>query len=138
MTSTITKKNEKRLKKAEKEYLEALKAYERDEELRLAMIHQPKVNLHNIMYHSAYMQGARMAIVRFGEMYMPKSKSEEAVYSRAVFKLITSDIRYTALFLAGCHDICYRNHKRDNRGELESVEAFFAEPKVVYSEVNVE
>lgn len=138
MTSTITKKNEKRLKKAEKEYLEALKTYERDEELRLAMIHQPKVNLHNIMYHSVYMQGARMAIVRFGEMYMPKSKSEEAVYSRAVFKLITSDIRYTALFLAGCHDICYRNHKRDNRGKLESVEAFFAEPKVVYSEVNVE
>lgn len=138
MTSTITKKNEKRLKKAEKEYLEALKAYERDEELRLAMIHQPKVNLHNIMYQSAYMQGARMAVVRFGEMYMPKSKSEEAVYSRAVFKLITSDIRYTALFLAGCHDICYRNHKRDKRGKLESVEAFFAEPKVVYSEVNVE
>ena len=138
MTNTITKKNEKRLKKAEKEYLEALKAYERDEELRLAMIHQPKVNLHNIMYHSAYMQGARMAVERFGEMYMPKSKSEEAVYSRAVFKLITSDIRYTALFLDGCHDICYRNHKRDNRGKLESVEAFFAEPKVVYSEVNVE
>ena len=138
MTSTITKKNEKRLKKAEKEYLEALKAYERDEELRLAMIHQPKVNLQNIMYYSAYMQGARMAVVRFGEMYMPKSKSEEAVYSRAVFKLITSNIRYTALFLAGCHDICYRNHKRDNRGKLESVEAFFAEPKVVYSEVNVE
>ena len=137
MTSTITKKNENRLERAKREYLEALKVYERDEEMRLAMIHQPKVNLQNIMHYSAYMQGARMAIVRFGEMYMPKSKSEEAVYSRAVFKLITSDIRYTALFLSGCHDICYRNHKRDKRGKLESVEAYFAEPKVVYKEVEV-
>ena len=137
MTSTITKKNEKRLERAKREYLDALKVYERDEEMRLAMIHQPKVNLQNIMYYSAYMQGARMAILRFGEMYMPKSKSEEAVYSRAVFKLITSDIRYTALFLSGCHDICYRNHKRDKRGKLESVEAYFAEPKVVYKEVEV-
>lgn len=137
MTSTITKKNEKRLERAKKEYLEALKAYEQDEEMRLAMIHQPKVNLHNIMYYSAYMQGARMAIVRFGEMYMPKSKSEEAVYSRAVFKLITSDIRYTALFLSGDHNIGYRNHKRDKRGKLESVEAYFAEQKVVYKEVEI-
>ena len=137
MTSTITKKNEKRLERAKREYLEALKVYERDEEMRLAMIHQPKVNLQNIMYYSAYMQGARMAIVRFGEMYMPESKSEEAVYSRAVFKLITSDIRYTALFLSGDHDIRYRNYKRDKRGKLESVEAYFAEPKVVYKEVEV-
>lgn len=137
MESPITKRNKRNLEYYKNRYLEALKTVESDEEMRLAMIHQPKFNLHNIMHYSAYMHGARDAMIRFYELYKPKSKSEDKIYTDAVFKLITSDIRYTGLFLQGGHDIRYRNHKRNSRGRLESVEAYFADKVSIYREVEV-
>lgn len=118
---------EKKLEKAKKYYLDALKDFEQDEERRLAMLYQPKVSLNNIIHYSAYMQGARIAMIRLHELYKPSSKSEDKIYTDAVFKLITSDIRYTALFLEGATDIFYRNHVRDKKGRLVSVEAYFGE-----------
>jgi hypothetical protein len=120
-------KSEKRLEKAKKYYIEALKDFEQDEERRLAMLYQPKVSLNNIIHYSAYMQGARMAMLRFYELYKPKRHGDDNIYTEAVFKLITSDIRYTALFLEGTTDIFYRNHVRDKKGKLVSVEAYFGE-----------
>jgi hypothetical protein len=123
-------KSEKRLEKAKKYYLEALKDFEQDEERRLAMLYQPKVSLNNIIHYSAYMQGARTAVMRYGEWIKQGKrgrKGEERIYLDAEYKLITSDLRHTALWLEGATSIYYRNHVRDKKGKLVSVEAYFGE-----------
>ena len=56
-------KAERKLERCKNLYLEALKAFESEEELRLAALHQPKVSLLNIQHWSAYMQGARKAFL---------------------------------------------------------------------------
>lgn len=123
---------ERNLEIRKKLYLEALKHFESEEELRLAALHEPKVNLLNIQHWSAYMQGARRAflyVMEHGDNY------DNKVYRDAVFRLITSDLRYMGMFLTESHDICYRNHKRDKKGKLISCEAYFAEKVVIYKEV---
>lgn len=125
-------KAEKQLEYYKGRYLEALKHFESEEELRLAALHEPKVNLLNIQHWSAYMQGARRAflyVMEHGDDY------DNKVYRDAVFRLITSDLRYMGMFLTESNDICYRNHKRDKKGKLISVEAYFAEKVIIYKEV---
>ena len=106
-------KAERNLEYYKEKYLEALKHFESEEELRLAALHEPKVNLLNIQHWSAYMQGARRAflyVMEHGDDY------DNKVYRDAVFRLITSDLRYMGMFLTESHDICYRNHKRKKKG----------------------
>lgn len=125
-------KAERDLEYYKEKYLEALKHFESEEELRLAALHEPKVNLLNIQHWSAYMQGARrvfLYVMEHGDDY------DNKVYRDAVFRLITSDLRYMGMFLTESHDICYRNHKRDKKGKLISCEAYFAEKVVIYKEV---
>ena len=125
-------KAERNLEYYKEKYFEALKHFEGEEELRLAALHEPKVNLLNIQHWSAYMQGARRAflyVMEHGDDY------DNKVYRDAVFRLITSDLRYMGMFLTESHDICYRNHKRDKKGKLISCEAYFAEKVVIYKEV---
>ena len=125
-------KAERNLEYYKEKYLEALKHFESEEELRLAALHEPKVNLLNIQHWSAYMQGARRAflyVMEHGDDY------DNKVYRDAVFRLITSDLRYMGMFLTESHDICYRNHKRDKKGKLISCEAYFAEKVVIYKKV---
>ena len=125
-------KAERNLEYYKEKYLEALKHFESEEELRLAALHEPKVNLLNIQHWSAYMQGARRAflyVMEHGDDY------DNKVYRDAVFRLITSDLRYMGMFLTESHDICYRNHKRDKKGKLISCDAYFAEKVVIYKEV---
>lgn len=125
-------KAERKLERCKNLYLEALKAFESEEELRLAALHQPKVNLLNIQHWSVYMQGARKAFLYIMEH---EGDYDNKVYRDAVFRLITSDLRYMGMFLTESHDICYRNHKRDKKGKLISCEAYFAEKVVIYKEV---
>lgn len=127
-------KAERQLEYYKKKYLECAKTFANEEELRLAVTHEPKVSLNNILHWSAYLQGARTAFLMMHENYKAK-KGDDAVYTDAVFRLITSDLRYTGMFLTGSHEICYRNHKRDSRGKLVGVEAYFAEKVSVYVEV---
>lgn len=129
---------ERKLEKAKKYYLEALKAFESDEEKRLALLYEPKVNLRSIMQFSAYMQGARMAVLRYGEWIKHGQrgrKGEERIYLDAEYKLITSDLRHTALWLEGTTSIYYRNHVRDKKGKLVSVEAYFGERVIRVREI---
>lgn len=129
---------ERKLEKAKKYYLDALKNFEQDEERRLAMLYQPKVNLRSIMQFSAYMQGARMAVLRYGEWIKQGKrgrKGEERIYLDAEYKLITSDLRHTALWLEGATSIYYRNHVRDKKGKLVSVEAYFGERVTIVKEI---
>ena len=125
-------KAERRLEQCKRHYLEALKSFESEEELRLAALHEPKVNLHNIMHWSAYMQGARRAFLYVLEH---EGEYDNKVYRDAVFRLITSDLRYMGMFLTQSNTICFRNHKRDKKGKLISCEAYFAEEVVIYREI---
>lgn len=129
MKTTKAKKNLERYKKL---YLEALEHFESCEEERLAALHEPKVNLQNIIQWSAYMQGARKA---FLWMLENENQYDNKVYKQAVLKLITSELRYTGMFLTEQNEICFRNHKCDKKGKLVSVEAYFAERVTIYREV---
>lgn len=125
-------KAERNLERRKRDYLEALKQFESEEEQRLAALHEPKVSLNNIIQWSAYMQGARKAF-----LYMMEHESDydNKIYRDAVFKLITSELRYMGMFLTQSNEICFRNHKRDKKGKLVSVEAYFAEKVIIYKEV---
>lgn len=125
-------KAKKRLETYKRLYLEALKSFESEEELRLAALHQPKVSLLNIHHWSAYLQGARKALLYILEH---GDEFDNKVYLNAVLKLATSDLRYTGMFITQSHPICFRNHQRDKKGKLISVEAYFAEPITIYQEV---
>lgn len=129
---------ERKLEKAKKYYLEALKAFESDEEKRLALLYEPKVNLRSIMQFSAYMQGARTAVMRYGEWIKQGKrgrKGEERIYLDAEYKLITSDLGHTALWLEGATSIYYRNHVMDKKGKLVSVEAYFGKRVTIVKEI---
>ena len=125
-------KAERKLEYYKQRYLDALKDFVTEEELRLASLEEPKVNLHNIRYYSAYYNGARKAFSVLGDSRL---EYREKAYKDAVIKLITSDIRYAEIFLTGAHDLCFRNHKRDKKGKLISCEAYFAEKVTIYKEV---
>lgn len=125
-------KAERKLEYYKERYLDALKAFESEEELRLAALHEPKVNLLNIQHWSAYMQGARRAFLYLMEH---ENDYDNKIYRDAVFRLITSDLRYMGMFLTESHTICFRNHKRDKKGKLVSCEAYFAEKITIYKEV---
>lgn len=125
-------KAERTLEYYKERYLDALKAFESEEELRLAALHEPKVNLLNIQHWSAYMQGARRAFLYLMEH---ENDYDNNIYRDAVFRLITSDLRYMGMFLTESHTICFRNHKRDKKGKLISCEAYFAEKVTIYKEV---
>ena len=131
-------KAEKKLEQAKKYYLEALKAFESDEERRLAMLYQPKVSLNNVIQYSAYIQGARMAMLRYREWIETGKrgrKGEERIYLDAEYRLIISDLRHTALWLEGITAIYFRNHVRDKKGKLVSVEAYFGERVTTVREI---
>ena len=125
-------KAKKHLEYCKKEYLKALEHFESCEEERLAALHEPKVNLQNIIQWSAYMQGARQALLW---MLEHEDEFDNKVYKQAALKLITSELRYVGMFLTQQNQICFRNHKRDKKGKLVSVEAYFAEAVTVYREI---
>lgn len=137
MSKASHKRALKRYERAKKEYFEALKAFETEEEIRLALEYLPKFSLQNIAYYSAYYQGARLALHHMHEYYKPKERGEAAIYTHAIFELILSDIRYVEIFLSGEFEIRFRNHKTNNKGKLESVEAYFAEQVTISREVEI-
>jgi hypothetical protein len=94
-----------------------------------------KVNLRNIHYYSAYLQGARNAILKIQQDYFgsPKTK-EDMVYANAVIKKITESLRNMQLYLDGT-EMRFRNHKQDKKKKCVSVEAYFCEYRQVIREV---
>lgn len=87
-------------------------------------------------YYGAYHLGALMAAKKIIEQYICKSwTGENKVYRDAELRLIMRDKRSIQLFLDGCYDIMYRNHKRDKKGKLISCEAYFADRYKNFEEV---
>ena len=75
------------------------------------------------------MQGAREMLVKLYEddkMILPlgMKRSEDRVYTKAIFTLLSSDLKNVQEYLLGTN-IGFRNHIRDKKGKLVSCEAYF-------------
>lgn len=103
-------------------------------ERRMAVQTDIKINLQNLAYYSAYYQGARNAAEKLIPYVMQNYRGDEKVYIKAELDLITSSLRNMQIWLDKTQ-ICFRNHKRDKKGKLESCECYFVEQRNVITEV---
>ena len=96
------------------------------------MIMEKKENnnrFENLHEWSNRMQGAREMLIKLYEddkMILPLGvkRSEDKIYTKAIVKLLSSDLRYVQEYLLGTN-IDFRNHVRDKKGKLMSCEAYF-------------
>lgn len=103
-------------------------------ERRMAVETNIKINLQNVMYYGAYLLGAQMTAKELIPYVMRNHRGDDKVYIKAELDTITSSKRNMQLWLDGT-PIHYRNHKRDKKGKLESVECYFVEYRNVITEV---
>jgi hypothetical protein len=105
-------------------------------ERRMAVEKDIKINLQNLVYYGAYYQGAIMAVKKITDSLLNgnKPKKDDWIYLKAEWSLITSSKRNMQLYLDGT-EIRYRNHQRNKKGKIESVECYFVEHRNVISEV---
>lgn len=104
-------------------------------ERRLAVEKDIKVNLRHIAMYAAHYQGALMAVKEVTKsLLINKPKKDDWIYLKAEWDFITSSIRNMQLWLDGTEIRC-RNHKRNKKGKLESVECYFVEQRNVITEV---
>lgn len=122
----------KRLERAKAEYEDAMRAYKTEEEIRIALGQPTLVSLKNVQIYSAYYNGARKAFDlmsdegSFIHQEYGKSNRESEVYRKAIFDLITEDIRKTEIFMSGA-DIGFCNHVQDKKGKVTKCDAYFFE-----------
>lgn len=103
-------------------------------ERRLGVNPEIKVNLQNVVYYGAYLLGAQMAAKKLIPYVMQNYRGDDKVYIKAELDTITSSKRNMQLWLDGTQ-MCYRNHKRNTKGKLESCECYFIEYRNVIMEV---
>lgn len=103
---------------------------------RMAVEKDIKVNLQKVHYYGAYLLGAIQATLRVAEDVLTgdRPKGEDWIYQIAEWDFITSSKRNMQLFLDGTR-MRFRNHKRNKKGKLESVECYFVEYSNVMTEV---
>jgi len=105
-------------------------------ERRMAVEKDIKVNLQHISMYAAYYQGAIMAVKEVTKRLLNgnKPKKDDWIYIKAEWDLITSSKRNMQLWLDST-EMCYRNHRRNRKGKLESVECYFVERKNIIQEI---
>jgi hypothetical protein len=104
-------------------------------ERRMAVEKDIKVNLQHIAMYSSYYQGALMAARKITDSLLNnKPKKDDWIYLKAEWDLITSSKRNMQLYLDGT-EMRHRNHQRNKKGKLESVECYFVEQRTIISEV---
>ena len=84
------------------------------------------VDIRKVQQYSAYMQGARKALIAFSEQFPGIFKGKDAAYNRALLRLVTSSLRNTDLYLTGEDEIHFRNSERDKKGKCVKCEAYFS------------
>lgn len=101
-----------------KRYLkDALKELEADLHVR--------VDMSKLQQYSAYMQGARVAILAFAEQFPQLFKGKDAAYNKALVNLVASSLLDTENFLTKEYEIRFRNHVQDKKGKCIACEAYF-------------
>ena len=121
---TMTKEQEDKIIKQAQDILERRMAVEMD----------IKVNIQNLLYYSAYYQGARQTAEKLIPYVMQNYRGDDKAYIKAELDLITSSKRNMQLWLDDT-PMRYRNHKLNKKGKLESCECYFVEYINVITEV---
>lgn len=103
-------------------------------ERRMAVETDIKINLQNLVYYSAYYQGARNVAEKLIPYVMQNYRGDEKAYIKAELDMITSSKRNMQIWLDGTQ-IRYRNHERDKKGKLTKCEAYFVERETIAREV---
>lgn len=103
-------------------------------ERRLGVNPELKVNFQNVLYYGSYLLGAQMTAKKLIPYVMQNYRGDDKVYIKAELDTITSSKRNMQLWLDET-EMRYRNHKRDKKGKLESVECYFVEYRNVITEV---
>lgn len=103
-------------------------------ERRIAVETDIKINLQNVVYYGAYLLGAQITAEKLIPYVMQNYRGDDKAYIKAELDMITSSKRNMQLFLDGTQ-MCFRNHKRDKKGKLESCECYFVEQRNVITEV---
>jgi hypothetical protein len=98
----------------------------KDELLRKLASMDIKIDLRRLQEYSAYLQGARKAVMLMQKQFPELSKGKDAVYNKAALSLITDSLRNTDLWLSEVYEMRFRNHKRNKKGKLLSCEAYFS------------
>lgn len=98
----------------------------KDDLLRKLASMDIKIDLRRLQDYSAYLQGARKAVMLMQKQFPELSKGKEAVYNKAILNLITNSLRNTDLWLSEEYEIRFRNHKRNKKDKLLSCEAYFS------------
>lgn len=125
------RKDERVLEKAR----QILASRQYDEELKLALQSEVKVNLRNIVSYSHYYQGARKALGYAKAIAENPVKGDEKVYRLAELELALKSLRNVQLFLEGTYEIGYRNFETDKKGKIIKCEAYFCQRVEILSEV---
>ena len=101
---------------------------------RFAVGGELKLNRQSVAYYGAYYLGAIQAVQRVvSELITNKPKGDDWLYLEALWKCITKDKRHMQMYLDG-DEMRYRNHQRDKRGKLKSVECYFVERRTLITE----
>ena len=101
---------------------------------RFAVGGELKLNRQSVAYYGAYYLGAIQAVQRVvSELTANKPKGDDWIYLEALWKCITKDKRHMQMYLDG-DEMQYRNHQRDKRGKLKSVECYFVERRTLITE----
>jgi hypothetical protein len=102
---------------------------------RFATQNELKLNRQSVAYYGAYYLGAIQAVQEVTRQLLDgdKPKGEDWVYLEAFWKFITMNKRNMQLFMEGT-EMRYRNHQRDKRGKLKSVECYFVERRTLITE----
>ena len=102
---------------------------------RFAVENELKLNAQSVTYYGAYYLGAIQAVQEVTRQLLEgdKPKGEQWLYLEAFWKFITKSKRNMQLFMDGT-EMRYRNHQRDKRGKLKSVECYFVERRTLLIE----
>lgn len=106
-----------------------------DEFRRLAATLDYSHNMHQLTTYSAYLQGARTALLAFADEFPQIFKGKEAAYNKAIVKLATASLRSVDLYLSKEYEIHFRGHERDKKGKCINCEAYFAQRVTVSKEI---
>ena len=85
----------------------------KDEQFRKLASTGIKIDLRRLREYSAYLQGARKAVMLMQKQFPELSKGKEAVYNKVALSLITDSLRNTDLWLSEEYEMRFRNHKRN-------------------------
>ena len=61
------------------------------------------------------------------EPLINSTKKADKAYRAALISLITKDKRSMQMYLDGVNEICFKNHKKDKKGNVVECEAYFVE-----------